>query len=236
MAHAIGFDNINVDLMFGLPNQSIENAREDVRTACQLPVTHISYYQLTIEPNTVFHRYPPTLPDEDTNTLIQTDGINMLAQHGFERYEVSAYARREKQCLHNLNYWQFGDYLGIGAGAHSKLTTHRGILRQRRTRQPASYIQAVNSHSQVASEHLLDADTIAFEFMLNSLRLQKGFSQSAYESTTLLDWSNVQPTVEALVKQELLEVIEDTNLGIVYRASPHGYRFLNDILQQFLPE
>ncbi|MCL4141069.1 UNVERIFIED_CONTAM: hypothetical protein GTU68_051383, partial [Idotea baltica] len=140
-AHKIGFKNINVDLMFGLPCQSIEDALSDIQIACRQEVNHISYYQLTLEPNTVFHRYPPKLPSEDTNWEIQVKGLQVLEEADYHRYEVSAYALAGSQCIHNRNYWQYGDYLGVGAGAHSKITTKDGILRNQRTRQPDSYIQ-----------------------------------------------------------------------------------------------
>jgi len=229
-AAKIGFANINADLMFGLPKQSINDALQDIQTLCALPLTHISYYQLTLEPNTVFHRFPPDLPDEDTTWAIQNNGIEVLAKHGFERYEVSAYAHNNLQCLHNINYWQFGDYLGIGAGAHSKLTTANGITRSQRVRQPSSYMQSVSTSSHIIQEHNIDSESLIFEFMLNNLRLTQGFKAQAFTYFTGLKWSVLEPRILAFIKDGLLEQSHD-----YYRATPLGYRFLDEVTQRFLP-
>ncbi len=229
-AHKIGFQNINVDLMFGLPEQSISEAMQDVVIACQQPVNHISYYQLTLEPNTVFHRFPPKLPDEDTSWDIQTQGIEMLSNAGYQRYEVSAYSQPHAECLHNTNYWKYGDYLGIGAGAHSKVTTKDGILRNQRTRQPTSYIQAVATNSHVLQQHFVSSDQCVFEFMLNHLRLANGFSVDNFTLSTGLAWSQIDSQVNAYVEEGLLEKVNNH-----YRASPLGYQFLDELTQRFLP-
>lgn len=229
-AHKIGFKNINVDLMFGLPNQSSEEALIDIQTACRQPVNHISYYQLTLEPNTVFHRFPPPLPNEDINWEIQTNGLLALEDAGYQRYEVSAYAQTHAPCIHNTNYWQYGDYLGIGAGAHSKVTTKEGILRNQRTRQPESYIQAVTKKSHVLQQHFVLSDQLAFEFMLNNLRLVDGFSIDTFTSTTGLHWSQIEQQVDEQVKEGLMEKANHQ-----YRASPHGYQYLDELVQRFLP-
>ena len=230
-AHTLGFKNINADLMFGLPGQSVKDAHNDIQALCELPLTHISYYQLTLEPNTVFYRFPPSLPSDDTVFTIQNNGIDTLAKHGFIRYEVSAYARKHKQCMHNTNYWRFGDYLGIGAGAHSKLTSTQEIIRHQRVRQPDSYIQAVSANTHIINEHKLDKDTLIFEFMLNNLRLTQGFTPEAFTESTELDWSLVAPRIRAYIDEGLMEMVEHH-----YRASAHGYQFLDELTQRFLPD
>ena len=229
-AHKIGFKNINVDLMFGLPNQSIKEALTDIDTACRQPVNHISYYQLTLEPNTVFHRYPPKLPNEDINWDIQINGLQTLEDAGYQRYEVSAYAQTNAQCVHNTNYWQFGDYLGVGAGAHSKITTREGILRNQRTRQPESYIQAVSDQSHVLQQHFVTGDQLTFEFMLNNLRLVDGFTVDTFTRTTGLHWSQVESQINDQIREDLMEKTNNR-----YRASPHGYQYLDELIQRFLP-
>ena len=234
-AHKIGFNNINVDLMFGLPKQSLAQALEDVTTVCSLPITHVSYYQLTIEPNTVFHRFPPTLPEEDIIYTIQSQGLDLLERHGFQRYEVSAFAQKNSQCLHNCNYWQFGDYLGIGAGAHSKITTKQGVMRQQRTRQPESYMRAVETDSHICQQHIIDNESLAFEFMLNHLRLCRGFSIEDFARATTLEWEQIESTVQALVDESLLEICHH-HTTTTYKATTHGYQFLDEVTQRFLPQ
>lgn len=234
-ANHIGFKNINVDLMFGLPTQTIDSAIADVTTVCEMPITHVSYYQLTLEPNTIFHRFPPALPSEDTVWEIQSKGMHMLTEAGFERYEVSAYAYKGMQCVHNTNYWQYGDYLGIGAGAHSKLTTKEGIIRQQRTRQPTSYIHAVETNSHIVQDHLVDSDSLLFEFMLNNLRLNKGFSIHDFTQTTGISWPSVEAKIRGLIDEGLLEQSHNEDCSMMFRASPHGYQFLDELTQRFLP-
>ncbi len=229
-AHEIGFRNINVDLMFGLPNQSIENALTDIQTACRQKVNHISYYQLTLEPNTVFHRFPPKLPSDDVNWEIQTHAIQILLDSGYQRYEVSAYAQANAECIHNRNYWQYGDYLGIGAGAHSKITTNEGVLRNQRTRQPESYIQAVTNQTHILKQHLVTNDQLIFEFMLNNLRLVKGFTREIFTSTTSLPWLQIEEQIQSYIDEGLME---KTDTG--YRASTFGFQYLDELTQKFLP-
>ena len=229
-ADKIGFKNINVDLMFALPGQSLQDALKDVQMACAQPVNHISYYQLTLEPNTIFHRFPPKLPDDDTSWEIQTKGIEILKNAGFQRYEVSAYSQPDQQCIHNTNYWQYGDYLGIGAGAHSKITTSDGVLRNQRTRQPNSYMQAVSSHSHVIQQHMVSSDQLIFEFMLNNLRLTNGFSSSTFTQTTGLTWSQVEKQIQQRIDEGLIEKSHHQ-----FQATPLGYQFLDDLTQKFLP-
>ena len=203
----------------------------DSRIAVQQPVQHISYYQLTLEPNTIFHRFPPPIPDSDLQWEMQECALQMLTEYGFGRYEVSAYKRENHQCVHNKAYWQYQDYLGIGAGAHTKLTLDGAILRQQRTRQPDSYLNAVSSQQHVVKSHQVSPAEQVFEFMLNNLRLCQGFTQAHFKATTSADWQDVQPLINELIEQNLLD-----HDGMYYKASPLGYRFLDQITAKFLPE
>ena len=230
-AQQTGFNNINIDLMFALPRQSLAGAIEDMAIACRQNVAHISYYQLTLEPNTVFYRFPPPLPDQETSWQIQQRAIEQLAAAGLQRYEVSAYCRPGAHCIHNANYWQYGDYLGLGAGAHSKLTFAQGAVRQQRPRQPSSYMQAVRDNRQVINAHSVSEDEMIFEFMLNNLRLVDGFTERHFAAVTGLAFSAVDAKINACVKQGLLER-QDQRI----KASSLGYRFLNNITEQFLPD
>lgn len=230
-AQTIGFTNINIDLMFGLPEQNCVAASTDIQQACEQHVNHISYYQLTIEPNTIFHRYPPqNLPDENDGWEMQCNAIRHLETAGYHRYEVSAYALENKECRHNLNYWCFGDYLGIGAGAHSKISTTAAIIRHQRTRQPESYIRAVAAGTQVLQERQLTPDELVFEFLLNNLRLYNGFSVSSFTEFTGLPFQTIAQSVNQAVADNLLE-----RQCQQIRATELGYRFLDDLLQRFLP-
>ena len=230
-AHLIGFNNINIDLMFGLPEQSIADAKQDLNIACQQSVDHISYYQLTLEPNTIFYSSPPPLPDSDACWEIQRHALNHLQHAGYQRYEVSAYALPDHQCTHNYNYWCFGDYLGIGAGAHSKVSTSHEIIRNQRTRQPSSYMQAVKCKQHILKQRTLQTSELIFEFMLNHLRLPQGFRKSYFSQSTGLSYATIQLLIELAANDGLL--VEDQER--VY-ASERGYRFLDEIVQRFLPE
>ncbi len=223
------FDNINLDLMYALPSQTLEQALQDVRAALSFAPQHLSCYHLTVEPNTLFYRNPPPLPDDDAGSEMQ-DGIEaLLAGRGYEHYETSAFARPGKRSRHNLNYWQFGDYLGIGAGAHSKLSFHDKVIRQARYKQPKAYLDAVAEGVPVQSEHSLRRDDLAFEFMMNALRLNDGFDETLFQERTSL------PPV--LIRRELEEAEQR---GLLRRdaqkiaPTESGRRFLNDLLQIFL--
>ena len=230
-AQSIGFANINIDLMFGLPEQTTEAAKADIQQACTQQVDHISYYQLTLEPNTKFYRYPPQdLPDQDESWDIQNYGIRQLADAGYFRYEVSAFAQKNRHCRHNLNYWQFGDYLGLGAGAHSKISCASKIIRNQRTRQPDSYMQTVPSRKHVIRERILKKDELIFEFLLNNLRLVDGFPTAAFSACTGLP---KQILLDALAPAMVENLVEQQHQQI--RATEHGYRFLDELLQRFLP-
>ncbi len=225
------FDNINLDLMYGLPQQTLAEAEADVRAALAYAPQHLSCYHLTLEPNTLFHRYPPALPDDDTSSEMQQRIEQLLDEHGYQHYETSAFAQPKKQSRHNLNYWQFGDYLGIGAGAHSKLSFPGKVLRQARYKQPQAYLEQVAQGTPVQTEHEVGRDDLVFEFMMNALRLNQGFAAALFSERTSLP---------LLVMRRELEKAEQR--GLLVRDQQHiaptelGRRFLNDLLQIFLAD
>lgn len=228
---AAGIENFNLDLMYALPQQCTEQALQDVRRALELEPTHLSHYQLTLEPGTVFYHRPPALPDDDDAWEMQVRCQEALASAGYEQYEVSAYARSARQCRHNVNYWQFGDYLGIGAGAHGKITQSTGeIMRTVRSKQPRDYL-ARPSFERVQVTHVEPSER-AFEFMLNALRLKVGFEIAVFETRTGLEWSGIQDLVDLAQRRGLLEI--DSERGQC-RATEFGQRFLNDLQGLFLP-
>ena len=190
------FDNFNLDLMFGLPSQSFEEAQADVEAALQFAPPHLSLYQLTLEPNTVFAKYPPAVPDDDTVAEMQEWIEARTAQAGYRRYEVSAYARPGRECRHNLNYWRFGDYLGVGAGAHSKISFPHRIVRQVRFRQPASYLERA-ARGEFLAEHVeVGRSDLPFEFMLNALRLSEGVPAGLFAERTGLPASAIEAPLQ----------------------------------------
>ena len=228
MARAAGFDNFNLDLMHGLPEQSIEDALFDLRTAIRQGPTHLSWYQLTMEPNTVFWSQPPELPEDDLLWDIQEAGQALLAAEGYAQYEVSAYAQPGKQARHNLNYWTFGDFLGIGAGAHAKLSTRAGrIQRTWKTRLPKDYLDPAKAFQ--AGERLLAADELPFEFLMNVLRLSEGAPAELFSQRTGLPLQQLEQARREAERQGLLQA-DETRLV----ATAKGQLFLNDLLQQFL--
>jgi putative oxygen-independent coproporphyrinogen III oxidase len=228
MARAAGFDNFNLDLMHGLPEQSIEDALFDLRTAISQGPTHLSWYQLTMEPNTVFWSQPPVLPEDDLLWDIQEAGQALLAAEGYAQYEVSAYAQPGKQARHNLNYWTFGDFLGIGAGAHAKLSTPDGrILRTWKTRLPKDYLDPAKAYQ--AGERVLDAEELPFEFLMNVLRLSDGAPAELFSQRTGLPLQQLEQARREAERQGLLQA-DDRRLV----ATAKGQLFLNDLLQQFL--
>ncbi|OLU21132.1 YggW family oxidoreductase [Pseudomonas sp. PA1(2017)] len=229
MARAAGFDNFNLDLMHGLPDQSLDDALGDLRIAIAQAPTHLSWYQLTVEPNTVFWNQPPVLPEDDTLWDIQEAGQALLAEHGYAQYEVSAYAQPERMARHNLNYWTFGDFLGIGAGAHGKLSTLDGrISRTWKTRLPKDYLDPAKRYS--AGERLLTAEELPFEFLMNVLRLSDGCSAELFSQRTGLPVEQLAKAREQAQRRGLLQA-EPTRLV----ATREGQLFLNDLLQYFLP-
>lgn len=228
MARAAGFDNFNLDLMHGLPEQSIEDALFDLRTAISQGPTHLSWYQLTMEPNTVFWSQPPELPEDDLLWDIQEAGQALLAAEGYAQYEVSAYAQPGKQARHNLNYWTFGDFLGIGAGAHAKLSTPAGrIQRTWKTRLPKDYLDPAKAFQ--AGERLLAADELPFEFLMNVLRLSEGAPAELFSQRTGLPLQQLEQARREAERQGLLQA-DPARLA----ATTKGQLFLNDLLQQFL--
>ena len=228
--HAAGLGNFNLDLMYGLPGQEVAGAVRDLEEALALAPAHLSHYQLTLEPGTVFAARPPPLPDEDACAAMLDECRARLSAAGFAQYEVSAYARRGTQCRHNLNYWTFGDYLGVGAGAHGKLTfAARGlIVRTTQPREPRRYL--AGDEAALVQRTIL-REELPFEFMLNALRLTAGFEQERFAARTGLPWEVVDaPIRSALGAGLLLRTAEG------YRPSARGLRFLNDLLLGFLPE
>ena len=228
-ARAAGFENFNLDLMFGLPGQTVEQALADVRTAIELGPTHISAYQLTVEPNTLFHARPPKLPDDDTIWEMQQAIQDLLAESGFRQYEVSAYARPGYECRHNLNYWTFGDYLGIGAGAHGKLTDPGGITRLWKLKRPDDYLAKAGARAAIGGEQRLTGRDAAAEFMLNALRLKEGFSKSLFPERTGLPVAEIQSALGLAESRALLDVD-----ALTVRPTALGYRYLNDLIGLFL--
>jgi oxygen-independent coproporphyrinogen-3 oxidase len=228
IAHKV-FDNFNLDLMYALPGQDFEAMRADVETALGLAPPHLSLYQLTIEANTVFAKYPPSLPDDDTAAAMHEWIEPRLAAAGYRHYEVSAYAASGRHCRHNLNYWEFGDYLGIGAGAHSKISFPGRILRQARLRQPGGYIDGALRGEPLAESTEVARRDLAFEFMLNALRLTEGVPLRLFRERTGLPPSAIEPALEAAERRGLLAVTQDR---IVPTAL--GRRFLSDLQALFL--
>ncbi|CAN5179099.1 radical SAM family heme chaperone HemW [soil metagenome] len=233
-ARAASFADVNLDVMYGLPVQTVEEALADIRTALGLEPSHLSHYELTIEPNTRFYSRPPALPDEDARTAMHEASARLIADAGFEHYEVSAYAQPGRRCRHNDNYWAFGDYLGIGAGAHAKLTDARAdrILRTAKLRHPLMYLRHANGHQRIASRREVRSDERTFEFMLNALRLPTGFSRELFEERVGLNLDVVAPRLEQARERELLVRRGDGG----WRPTRQGFRFLNDLQALFLPE
>ncbi len=232
-AHKVGFDNFNLDLMFGLPHQTEETARQDVATAIALAPSHISYYQLTLEPNTLFYQNPPTLPDEDPIIDWQIANQQQLAKAGYLQYEVSAYAKDKHRCQHNLNYWQFGDYLGIGAGAHGKITdaAKQTITRRSKQKQPQAFIDTAGSPAVILTEEVISKADIGFEFMLNALRLTDGFPTPLFYQHAGLPISHIDKALQYAEQEGLLT--RDIHF---IRPTEKGQRYLNVLIELFLPE
>ncbi len=230
-----GFDSINLDLMYALPAQTLDMALADVRAAIRLAPAHISWYQLTLEPNTVFYARPPgDLPDEDACADIETQGYQLLADAGYEQYETSAFALPGRRCRHNLNYWQFGDYLAIGAGAHGKFTQADGsVWRYRKPANPSSYMQASATGFAEQDLHRVTEEDLAFEFMLNAMRLNDGFAEDDFRQRTGLPFECVRAPLRQALGLGLVQAPED---GGRWRPSDRGRRCQNDLQALFLPE
>jgi oxygen-independent coproporphyrinogen-3 oxidase len=224
------FGNVNFDLMYALPGQTLADARADVSAALEFAPPHLSFYHLTIEPNTLFHRYPPALPDDDAAAEIEDAVETGLLAAGYRHYETSAFAQPEQECKHNLNYWRFGDYLGIGAGAHSKLSFADRVIRQVRYKQPQQYMDQVARNAPLVEEHQVIRDDIGFEFMLNALRLTDGVPGSLFAERTGFPLALVQNALDEAEQRGLLE-----RDHLQFRPTQLGRRFLNDLQMLFLP-
>jgi len=229
IAHQAGFENFNLDLMFGLPDSSPDDSKSDVATAISLKPAHISFYQLTLEPNTYFHKFPPQLPNDELIFSTQKRCQKLLADHGYQQYEVSAYSQPGMQCRHNVNYWQFGDYLGIGAGAHGKITQtlpHK-IIRSFKPKSPEQYLSDTHKNGGVGVISVAD---LPLEFVMNHLRLKQGFTMETYQSTTGLALATLESAISACLKQELL-ICQDNH----YYCSEQGWNFMDNVLEKFMP-
>jgi oxygen-independent coproporphyrinogen-3 oxidase len=228
---AAAITNFNLDLMYALPEQATAGALSDLAAAIALEPAHLSHYQLTLEPGTAFHHRPPPLPDDDQAFEMQQACQQLLAEAGYAQYEVSAYAQPGRQCRHNLNYWRFGDYLGIGAGAHGKVTIGEQVIRTEKTRMPRGYLRRSAEGAGDAGTRRAVSDTeLPFEFMLNALRLAEGFTLADFERATGLSRSSIEPTLTRLAARELLVEISGR-----WAPTELGFRFLNDLLAAFLP-
>jgi putative oxygen-independent coproporphyrinogen III oxidase len=224
------FGNVNLDLMYALPGQTPADVQNDLDEALRFAPPHLSFYHLTIEPNTLFHRYPPTLPDDETAADIEDAIAETLGAAGYVHYETSAYAKPGRECRHNVNYWRFGDYLGIGAGAHSKLSFQERVVRQVRHKQPQHYIEEVERGSPLAEDRTVERGEIGFEFMLNALRLTEGVPVALFAERTGFPLTLVQKALAEAERRGLLE--RDYQR---MRPTPLGQRFLNDLQAIFLP-
>ncbi len=224
------FEQVNLDLMFALPGQDLSGAQADLRAALDYRPAHLSAYHLTLEPNTAFAARPPELPDPDLAADMQDMAEDLLGAAGYRHYETSAYAQPGRECRHNLNYWRFGDYLGIGAGAHGKLSLPDGIVRQARVRHPREYLEKAGTPAVLSEDRRVSRAELPFEFMMNALRLTKGFPVRLFSQRTGLSLATAEP---ALAEAERRGLIERGPQHI--RPTPLGRRFLNDLLQLFLP-
>jgi len=225
------FDNFNLDLMYALPQQTLAEARSDIETAIAFAPPHLSLYHLTLEPNTLFAKYPPPVPDDDASADMQDMIAELTAAAGYLNYEVSAYAQPKRRARHNLNYWQFGDYLGIGAGAHSKLSFPHRIVRQMRYKHPQSYLEHAKAGTPVQEEAEIGRDALGFEFMLNALRLTEGFSPNLFAERTGMSLNQIEKSLNLAEQKGML--YRDHAL---IRPTDLGRRFLNDLQEIFLSE
>lgn len=233
LAHDAGFNSFNLDLMYGLPNQSLAQAVEDIETAIALEPKHLSHYQLTIEPNTFFHHHPPTVPDDDKLWEMQEHCQTSIAKHDYAQYEISAYSKKGYQCQHNLNYWQFGDYLGVGAGAHGKLTNapEQKITRSWKVKQPQDYLDKAISDKRISGEKILTSNDAAFEFMMNALRLNDGFETEIFQHHVGLPISSVEKALKQAEEKNLIH----WELKRI-RPTETGRQYLNTLLELFMPD
>jgi len=225
------FERVNLDVMYALPEQTLEDALSDAKMACALNPAHLSFYHLTLEPNTPFHRTPPSLPDDDTSATMQEEIEQYLAQQGYVNYETSAFSKPGMQCKHNLNYWTFGDYLGIGAGAHSKLSFHDKLIRQARHKHPKRYMEFVPQGKAVDQEWVIEQEALGFEFMMNTLRLHDGFATDLFQQRTGLPLISIEKPLADAIQQGLV-----THQSSRIAPTLKGRRFLNNLLEIFLDD
>ncbi len=227
-----GISNFNIDLMFALPGQSPAQSRRDIELAINAAPAHISFYQLTIEPNTAFAAQPPQLPDDDMAWDLHQTGLNMLEENAYTQYEISAFAKSEKQSRHNMNYWRYGDFLAVGAGAHGKITTAADgrVQRYAKHRNPRRYLQGLDCGDWRAETRILSDEELIFEFFLNQLRLKQGVTIDDFSARTGLPWSIVESRVQNAADKGLLEVRQ-----ALVSPTALGWRFVNDTQQMFLP-
>ena len=225
------FPKVNLDLMFALPQQSMAQLQADVATALSFAPTHMSYYHMTIEPNTLFHRHPPIVPDDELALDMQDFIQSELAAQGLHHYEVSAYAQPNHECQHNTNYWQFGDYIGIGAGAHGKISQHDRIVRTARFKHPQRYLDAVAQGNAVETEQYLTRSELPFEYMLNALRLREGTTRAQMQMACGLSVVDLEPALSQAQAKGLM--VKDAD---VLRVTDLGWRFLSDVQAMFLQD
>jgi oxygen-independent coproporphyrinogen-3 oxidase len=233
LAQDAGYDNFNIDLMYALPQQTLAQAEHDLERAFALQPTHMSHYQLTLEPNTVFFARPPQgIPDEDSAWDIQERCQALLAEAGYAQYEVSAYAKPGRQSAHNLNYWRFGDYLGIGAGAHGKISSgaEQHVLRRWKHKHPQTFMDAAGTAAAIGGDDVIDGERLPFEYMLNLLRLHEGFTLKDFESRTGLERASIAVPLQAAIQRGWM-----TLDGEHARPTELGRRFTNDVVELFLP-
>ncbi len=231
IAHQTGFDNFNLDLMFGLPGQTGKHSEQDIKTAIDLEPAHISYYQLTLEPNTYFYKHPPTLPADEAIFATQANSQRILAENNFQQYEISAYAKPGRACRHNLNYWNFGDYLGIGAGAHGKVSRSvpGQIIRYWKPKNPDQYLHNSKNIKTVTSDKSISISELPLEYIMNRLRLKKGFTMASYTDRTGLPAKTLEPALSQCIKEKLI-----INHNDLYHCSENGWNFLDSILEKFI--
>ncbi|KXW56011.1 radical SAM family heme chaperone HemW [Ferrovum sp. PN-J185] len=223
------FDNLNCDLMYGLPNQTHQEALDDLTELLSFNPDHISFYQLTIEPNTYFYKFPPLLPEQDQIVTLENDIYSLLKEYHFDHYEVSAYAQQGKRSQHNLNYWMFGDYVGIGPGAHGKISLPDKIMRTAKIKHPNNYLNLIGKQEDIEERHVVDFNSIPFEFMMNALRLNAGFSLSLFEERTGLSIESIQSTLSLAEKKRFVTISEN-----YLSPTELGRHFLNDLISLFL--
>jgi putative oxygen-independent coproporphyrinogen III oxidase len=240
LAHESGVKSFNLDLMHGLPNQTLENALDDLKTAIDLKPDHLSWYQLTIEPNTAFHSKPPKLPQDEVLWNIQDQGFKLLSDAGYQQYEISAFRRvkdntpDDKQCQHNLNYWRFGDYLGVGCGAHGKITDpEKGIVQRTvKVKHPKGYLDP--NRSPLDHLNTVTSDELPFEYMMNQLRLFSSFTLAEYQQRTGLAANTVLPTLQLAQSKKLMSCTDSSSIEGQWQVTQLGHRYLNDLLELFL--